>query len=154
VIVLISFELTMGEMRGIMNLCIPFNTIEPLTSKLSANTWSSYTQKQVEPLQALNLETGVSSASVEMIVYLAETKLTLGELQNLAVGDVIMTEKEQTDGLQVVIEDAPKFYGHPGILKGHKAVRIGIPIIRPADIVQKRLQARKPDAKATAAVTK
>src|SRR5580704_10468016 len=30
VIVLISFEITMGEIRGIMNLCIPFNTIEPL----------------------------------------------------------------------------------------------------------------------------
>ena len=28
VIVLMSFELTVGEMRGMMNLCIPFNSIE------------------------------------------------------------------------------------------------------------------------------
>src|SRR5579872_187577 len=40
VIVLVSFEISMGEMRGIMNLCIPFNTIEPLAGKLSANTRS------------------------------------------------------------------------------------------------------------------
>jgi flagellar motor switch protein FliM len=154
VIVLISFELTMGEMRGIMNLCIPFNTIEPLMSKLSANSWSSYTQKLVEPLQVLNLESGVSSASVEMVVYLAETKLTLGELKNLSVGDVIMTEKEQTAGLQVMIEDAPKFYGYPGIYKGHKAVRIGAPIIRPSDLVLQKLQARKSEAKAPVPGTK
>ncbi|HVW02554.1 MAG TPA: flagellar motor switch protein FliM, partial [Planctomycetaceae bacterium] len=124
VIVLISFELTMGEMRGIMNLCIPFNTIEPLSSKLSSNTWSTYTQKQPNPVQMLNLETGLSSAGVEMIVYLAGTKLTLTELANLEVGDVIMTEKEVSDGLEVVIEGSPKFHAHPGVLKGHKAVRI------------------------------
>ena len=34
VIVLISFEMTMSEMRGIMNLCIPFNTIEPLAGRV------------------------------------------------------------------------------------------------------------------------
>jgi flagellar motor switch protein FliM len=142
VIVLISFELTMGEMRGIMNLCIPFNTIEPLSSKLSSNTWSTYTQKQPNPVQMLNLETGLSSAGVEMIVYLAGTKLTLTELANLEVGDVIMTEKEVSDGLEVVIEGSPKFHAHPGVLKGHKAVRIADPIIRPTDIVQQKLKSR------------
>src|SRR5260370_40705975 len=84
VIVLISFEISMGEMRGIINLCIPFNTIEPLTGKLSANTWSTYTQKQPDRRQVLNLETSVSSAGVEMIVYLASSRLTAGEVMGLA----------------------------------------------------------------------
>src|SRR5260370_29640608 len=92
VIVLISFEISMGEMRGIMNLCIPFNTIEPLAGKLSANTWSTYTQKQADRRQTLNLETGVSNAGVEMVVYLAATKLTAREVVGLAAGDVIVTE--------------------------------------------------------------
>src|SRR5580692_10824397 len=84
VIVLVSFELSMGEMRGIMNLCIPFNTIEPLTGKLSANTWSTYTQKQPDRRQVLNLEASVSNADVEMVVYLASSRLTAGELVGLA----------------------------------------------------------------------
>ena len=143
VIVLISFELTMGEMRGIMNLCIPFNTIEPLTGKLSSNTWSTYTQKTPDPLQTMNLETGVTNAAVEVVVYLAGTHLTLSELSNLAVGDVIMTEKEVGQGLEVSIEGVPKFLSYPGVLKGHKAIRIGEPIVRPSDVVQQRLAARK-----------
>src|SRR5690606_38836203 len=49
VIVLISFEITMGDMRGIMNLCIPFNTIEPLAGKLSSDTWSAYTKRVADP---------------------------------------------------------------------------------------------------------
>lgn len=139
VIVLISFEITMGEMRGIMNLCIPFNTIEPLAGKLSSNTWSNYTQKQADKRQTLNLETGISSASVEMVVYLAETKLTAAELTNLEVGDVIMTEKDHHQPMQVCIEGRPKFDAYPGMLKGHKAIRIGGAISLPKDIVERKL---------------
>ena len=31
VVVLISFELTLGDVRGMMNLCIPFNSIERIS---------------------------------------------------------------------------------------------------------------------------
>src|SRR3990172_8038910 len=140
VIVLISFELTLGEMRGIMNLCIPFNTIEPLSGKLSSDTWSAYTKRVADPRQQLNLETGVSQASVKMVVRLAETHLTAGELMSLAVGDVIMTEKPCREGLQVLIEDRPMFTGHPGLYKGHKAVCISQPVVRPEDLVEQRLK--------------
>lgn len=154
VIVLISFELTMGEMRGIMNLCIPFNTIEPLTGKLSSNTWSTYTKKQPDPLQIVNLETGVGSASVEMVVCLAETRLSVTDLRGLAVGDVIMTEKGKDEGMDVFIEGAPKFRGFPGLFKRHKAIRIADPIVRPSDIVQQRLESRKEEFKAKGIASK
>lgn len=148
VIVLISFEITLGEMRGIMNLCIPFNTIEPLASKLSSDTWSAYTKKVADPRQSMNLETGVESASVELVVNLAETKLTTAELGSLSVGDVIMTEKEQGEGLQVFVEGRPMFFAFPGLYKGHKAIRIGRKITRPKDIVELKLESRHSDADA------
>jgi flagellar motor switch protein FliM len=141
VIVLVSFELSMGEMRGIMNLCIPFNTIEPLTGKLSANTWSTYTQKQPDRRQVLNLETSVSNAGVEMVVYLAASRLTAGELLGLAVGDVIKTENDCQLPLEVCVEGRPKFYGFAGLLKGHKAVRIGKPVVPPDEVVERKLAA-------------
>ena len=140
VIVLISFEITMGEMRGIMNLCIPYNTIEPLAGKLSANTWSSYSQKQADPRQIVNLETGLGKASVEMVICLAETKLSAGEVMNLEVGDVIVTEKDQSLPLEVFVEGRPKFHATPGMFKGHKAVRIGKLLDRPKDVVETRLK--------------
>ena len=92
VIVLISFELSMGEVRGIMNLCIPYNTIEPLSGKLSSDSWSAYSKKGVDARQMLNLETGLTHAAVELVVHLAKAKLTARELSQLAVGDVILTE--------------------------------------------------------------
>jgi flagellar motor switch protein FliM len=136
VIVLISFEVTMGEMRGIMNLCIPFNTIEPLSAKLSSDSWSAYTKRASTPRQQLNLETGLSMAGVELVVHLANAKLTSAELVNLSVGDVIVTEKDVNEGLDVLIEDRPMFHGFAGVYKGHRAVRVTEQSVRPKDIVE------------------
>lgn len=141
VVVLISFEIALGEMRGIMNLCIPFNTIEPLIGKLSSDNWSSYSKKVADPRQVVNLETSVSQAKVQMVVHLAETTISAGDLMNLAVGDVIMTEKAVSQGLHILIEDRPMFLGHAGVYKGYKAIRVGQPIARPQDVVEKRLAA-------------
>ena len=46
VVVLISFELTIGDLRGMMNLCIPYNSIERIGGKLSANSWIAYGKRQ------------------------------------------------------------------------------------------------------------
>lgn len=143
VIVLISFELTMGEARGIMNLCIPYNTIEPLASKLSSNTWTSYSQKQPDRRQVLNLESGISAAGVRLVAYLADTKLTAGDVMNLEVGDVIVTEKEQTAPLQICVEGQPKFEALPGVYKGRKAIRIGRPIVRADVAIEEKLRAEQ-----------
>lgn len=139
VIVLVSFEISLGEVRGIMNLCVPFNTIEPLSGKLSSDSWSAYTKRVADPRQKLNLQTGLSQASVEMVVQLAKTELKAKDVSNLAIGDVIMTETEKTQGLTAFIEGRPLFLAHPGVLKGHKAVRIGKALSRPKDLVEEQL---------------
>ena len=139
VIVLISFEISMGEIRGIMNLCIPFNTIEPLSGKLSSDSWSAYTKKAVDTRQTLNLETGVTNAAVEVVVHLAQAKLTAREFAQLAVGDVILTENSPQSGAEVIVEGTPLFVAYPGVLKGHKAIRMGQPITKPREIIERKL---------------
>jgi flagellar motor switch protein FliM len=139
VIVLISFELSMGEIRGIMNLCIPYNTIEPLAGKLSSDSWAAYTKKGVDARQLLNLETGVAHAAVELVVHLAKAKLTAKELAQLAVGDVILTEQGPQTGAEVLVEGCPLFAAYPGVLKGHKAIRMGQQITKPREVIEKKL---------------
>lgn len=140
VIVLVSFEITMGEVRGIMNLCIPFNTIEPLSGKLSSDTWSAYQKKGLDPKQRVILEDGLSKAAVKMIVNLAHTRLTARDLAHLAVGDVIMTEHPKEDGLEVVVEGCPMFMAKPGAVKGKKAIRVTGMVAHSRDILREKLQ--------------
>ncbi|HUQ70227.1 MAG TPA: flagellar motor switch protein FliM, partial [Planctomycetaceae bacterium] len=131
VIVLISFEITMGEVRGIMNLCIPFNTIEPLSGKLSSDSWSAYQKKAADPTQRHNLELGVQRAALKLVVHLASTTVTAKEVAQLAVGDVILTEHTCRQGAEVLVEGRALFQAYPGVLKGHKAIRVGRSIKSP-----------------------
>lgn len=140
VIVLISFELGIGEVRGIMNLCIPYNTIEPLSGKLSSDSWSAYQKKELDPRQKLNLDTGVKRARVELVVHLARGKLTVRELAHLEVGDVILTETHPHEGAEVLVEGCPLFHAHPGVLKGRKAIRISAAIVKPKEAIARQLQ--------------
>lgn len=124
VIVLISFEITLGDMRGIMNLCIPFNTIEPLAGKLSSDTWATYSKKEVDPAQLKLLEGNLNASQVELIAQLATSKIKASDLVALEVGDVILTERDIHDGATVMVEGRPVFNCDMGIIKGKKALQI------------------------------
>lgn len=139
VIVLISFEITMGEVRGIMNLCVPFNTIEPISAKLSSDSWSAYQKKGGDPKQRVMLEMGLAKASVHVVVNLAATSLTTHEVASLAVGDIIMTEQPKESDLQVLVEGRPLFSASAGMVKGHRAIRIGKKTARDQDTLNQRL---------------
>jgi flagellar motor switch protein FliM len=83
----------------------------------------------------------VQRAAVELVVHLAHAKLTARDLAQLEVGDVILTDTDSRRGAEVLIEDCALFQAHPGVLKGHKAIRMGTPIAKPKDAIAKQLQA-------------
>lgn len=124
VVVLISFELMMGEARGIMNLCIPYNTIEPLSGRLSSDTWGNYSKRSADPRLRRHLQAGVSQAPVKLTALLAETKLTTSEVRHLEVGDVLLTEHPRNSAVKVLVEGRPLFEGFVGLYRGHKAIRV------------------------------
>src|SRR5688572_17299464 len=94
VVVLISFELTLGDVRGMINLCIPFNSIERVSAKLAANTWASYNRSGSTPESRSLIGRRIDRSQVDLVVTLAETKLTTGDLIGLRVGDIITTDKD------------------------------------------------------------
>jgi flagellar motor switch protein FliM len=124
VVVLISFEITLGDARGMMNLCIPFNSIERISNRLSANNWVSYGTKKATPENIKRISGQLSDAVVEVVVELAETNISTSDLIGLRVGDIIATEKDVERPLVVSIEGRPKFHAQPGAFKGRKAIQV------------------------------
>ncbi len=129
VVVLISFELTIGDARGMMNLCIPFNSIERISTRLSANSWVTYGKKTATPENIKRISSQLKDALVEVVVDLAETNISTSDLIGLRVGDIIATEKDVERPLTVSVEGRPKFHAQPGVFKGHKAIQLVGPII-------------------------
>ncbi len=128
VVVLISFELTIGDARGMMNLCVPFNSIERISAQLSSNSWVSYGKKLATPENIRRIGSQLSGAVVEVVVDLAETNISTSDLISLRVGDIIATEKDIGRPLIVSVEGRPKFHAKPGAFKGRKAIQVLGPI--------------------------
>jgi len=128
VVVLISFELIVGETRGMINLCIPFNSIERISNKLTSNSWVSYSKRPPTAESIRNLSNRLAKAPVELVVELAQTKITTSDLIGLRVGDIIATEKDIHQSLIVAVEDRPKFHARPGQYKGRKAIEVIAPL--------------------------
>lgn len=123
-VVVIGFELKMGNRAGTMSLCIPYNVIEPIMSLLAAQNWFSYQRKGGQEDHLRKITRNVSSAPVQMRVILAGTSITLDEMLGLQVGDLITTEKPCTADVLVQVEGKQKFLGQIGQLRGNKAIRI------------------------------
>jgi flagellar motor switch protein FliM len=129
VIVLISFEITLGEQRGMMNLCIPFNSIERIGQKLSSNSWVAYGRRGATTETTERIGRNLRGAMVQLVAQLADTKINTGDLIGLRVGDIITTEKDVNSPLVISIEGHAKYHARPGALKGRKAIRIDEPVV-------------------------
>ncbi|QDV61898.1 flagellar motor switch protein FliM [Crateriforma conspicua] len=124
VVILVSFEIVIGKNRGMLNLCIPFNTVEKYNSQLSRNGWVGYGREAPTEESRRQIEYNLDEAPVNVVVTLARSKINTSDLLALNVGDVIATEKEVTDSLELSIQDVHKFNVRAGAFKGKKAVRI------------------------------
>ncbi len=124
VVVLICFEVKMGEVSGMMNLCMPFLVIEPIISEFSTRHWFSREQKADVEVEKNKLRQNLRTAKLETITYIAKTRLTVKEILRLKEGDVIETDKLVKSNLLMTVQGKPKFFVRPGKIRHKKAVRI------------------------------
>jgi flagellar motor switch protein FliM len=132
VVVLISFEVTLGDVLGMANLCITYNSIERISGQLTSNSWVAYGKKPPTSQSIQQISGQLTGSLVEVVVDLAETHIATSDLLELQVGDIITTEKDVKQPLVVSIEGRPKFHADPGVLKGRKAVQVAEMIGEPA----------------------
>ncbi len=124
VVIRISFALTIGEARGTLNLCIPFNSIKRFSGKLAATTCVSHGQSRPHDQSLRKGASPTDGSMVELVVTLAQTTITTSDLIGLRVGDIITTDIDTRQLLDVGVEGVSKFSASPGALKGQKAIQV------------------------------
>ncbi len=123
-VVVITFELKVGGKAGTMSLCIPFTTIEPVLDKLATQSWLSYRRKETGTDGRDCVVGNLKQAGVNMRALLASTKISVRDLMDLEVGDIIQTEKAANEEVLVQIEGKNKFAGRLGQYRKKRAIRI------------------------------
>jgi flagellar motor switch protein FliM len=124
VVVVIGFEMKMSSRAGTMNLCIPYNVIEPIVDKLSAQSWFNPGKARGADETVDRITGKLHRAPLWMTGVLARTTITLRDLLDLSVGDLIMTETPATTPVTLMVEDEPKFLATIGQHDGKRALQI------------------------------
>ncbi|PKL11401.1 MAG: flagellar motor switch protein FliM, partial [Spirochaetae bacterium HGW-Spirochaetae-6] len=124
-VVLITFETKIGEVEGMTNFCIPYLTIEPIISKLSAQYWYSSVRKGITQENFNIIRENLLDVAVDISAELGETDITMQEALDLQTGDVIRLSGHKINSDVILkIGKKPKFRCKPGIF----GKRIGIQI--------------------------
>ncbi len=123
-VVVVGFELKMGNRAGTMSLCIPYNVIEPIMGMLAAQNWFSYQRKGGHEDHLRKLTKNVSNAPVEVRAFLAQTTIKLKDLMALQPGDVITTDKDISRDALIQVEGKNKFLAQVGEFRGNRAIKV------------------------------
>lgn len=123
-IALISLSTKIGNTTGVIHLCIPHVVIEPAMPKLSVHHWFISEKKKDSPQEFESLRSHLNKTSLPVIAELGTSEITVLELLEMGVGDVIVLNKSVKSGLAVKVGEKLKFIGSPGQIKNKLAVRI------------------------------
>lgn len=123
-VVLITLDVRIGETFGLMNVCLPFAVLEPIIDQLNAQFWFARSGANSTEQSIASIQCRLEQARIRVTAELGQTVITVGELLNMAVGDVIQLEQPINQHLSVKIGNHTKFRGSPGIFGNRMAVQI------------------------------
>ena len=123
-VVVISFNIVIGESSGMINICIPHVVLEPIVPNLSVRYWMQTNKKEPTPEQSIALKKKIKKAQLPVVAELGHGKITIDDFLHLEIGDVISLDRKIDDPLIVKVGDIPKFTAQPGHLKSWMAVQI------------------------------
>lgn len=123
-VALITLSARVGDVEGMINICIPHMVVEPIMSKLSTKFWFSNVQK--EPAKDMKdvLESKVQRTVVPIKAVLGQTSISVSEFLELQVGDVLPLDKSVNEDTDVLVGDLLKFQAVPGVRKNKVALKI------------------------------
>ncbi len=122
-VVLISFELKSENVSGLINVCYPYISIEPIALRLGGQNLVS-SAKDVPPEELIKNRQRIKLFNAVVRACLGSADVTIGEIISLQPNDVITLHTRVHDNIEIYIEDELKFYGKAGLFGKNRAVQI------------------------------
>jgi flagellar motor switch protein FliM len=122
VVISTAFDVELEKMSGSIKLVVPYSTLEPIKSKLSVGFQNE--QLEVDHIWINRIKNQLMGTNVNVRVQLGECVISMKDLMELSVGDVLILNKESHLPLNVLVEGINKFHAIPGIIRNNRAVKI------------------------------
>ncbi len=123
-VVVVSFQIKLFQSTGLLTVCYPFMSLEPIITKLSAQNWIDATKKKnLESDRHVNLF-NLKRVNAELTAQLLTTNIKMRDFMELNVDDVIPSETKISENISVFVNSRKKFVGRPGLSGKKRAVQI------------------------------
>lgn len=122
VIISTTFEVELENASGTIALVIPYSTIEPIKNKLNASFQTE--ADRVDKEWTAKMEEHLKDTGTNMVVNLGNASITVGDLVNLNVGDIIPLTQDADGELEILVEGVAKYKCFFGVSRGNRAVQV------------------------------
>ena len=122
-IAIISMNMKIGDVEGLMNICLPYICLEPIMDRLNTKYWFSTMQDNNGEYEEA-IESLISKAYVPVSIVLGQSTITVNDFVNLQVGDIVRLDSKIDDELSIYTGKIKKFKGLPGSASDKYAVRV------------------------------
>ena len=123
-IAIVTIDITIGDVQGLMNVCLPYITLEDVIDKLNTKYWYSNMQSQDEASYADAIESLINRAQIPVKAVLGNSVVSVSDFASLQKGDIIRLDRKVDEELDVYVGNIKKFAALPGESGDCYAVRV------------------------------
>ncbi len=123
-IAIITINVKIGTVEGLMNICIPFITVEDIIDKLNTKYWYANMQRYDETDYADAIESLIRRAHIPIKAVLGNSIISVSDFSMLQVGDIIRLDRNVEEELDIYVGNIKKFSALPGTSGDNYAVRV------------------------------
>lgn len=123
-IAIVTLSLKIGDVEGMINICLPFFTLEDVMDKLNTKFWFSSMQEKHDENYEEYIESMIRKVDVPIKAVLGRSTISVGDFMNLQVGDCIRLDSKVENDMNIYVGNIRKFTALPGANKDVYAVRI------------------------------
>lgn len=123
-VLLVIMKLKVGDVEGMISICIPYFLMEPIMDKLSSQQWFASTGRRSDEGAGELVRRHLDRVRVPVALELGHTVLSVSDILQVSVGDVIKLDDKVGDLLDVRVGNTVKFRAVPGTSNGNFAAEI------------------------------
>ncbi len=123
-IAIVTLSIKIGDVEGLMNICLPYFTLESVMDKLNTKYWFASMKENNEDNYEDYIETIVRKVSMPIKAILGKSSITVSDFANLQRGDIIKLNSKVENEMDIYVGNLKKFKALPGTSKDAYAVRV------------------------------
>lgn len=123
-IALVTLNIKIGEVEGLINICLPYLTLEHVMDKLNTKYWYSSLQEKDEQEYTETIEALIARAPMPMKAVLGKSAISVNDFIGLQMGDIVRLDTKVDEEMDIYVGNIKKFTALPGASGDNYAVRI------------------------------